>query len=269
MATVDARIDDYSRFDAARYIRTRFPDPDETRGQFYLHSFHEFYQQYHTRWDHTAARLLEFGGGPVILTLISAVPFVSEIVFFEYAHSCRNQVQLWKDNDPNAFDWMPYIRHVVNKLEGKVDCEAAAVRAQTLRSRIQHIVSCDISADEKNLLGCKAVQEPFDIVSISGCIEAVAKSNSQYQQCLAKLKTLMKPGGLLVGVQFLGICTWEMQGEKYHCFPLTEELVVTSLQQAGFTLLEKKLSKLAMFGATKTVTQDGVATAMFVVAKAN
>ena len=270
MATVGARVDDYSRFDAAHYIRTRFPDPDETRTQFYLRHFHEFYQQYHTQWDHTGARLLEFGGGPIIIPLISAAPFVSEIVFSEYADSCRNEVQLWKDNDPKAFDWMPYIRHVVNKLEQKVDCESAAVRAQTLRSRIHHIVSCDINADQKHLLGCEAVQEPFDIISMNGCIEAVVKSHTQYQQSIAKLKTLMKPGGLLVGVQFLGLCGWEIQGEKYHCFPLTEELVVTSLQQAGFTLLEKKLStRFTVSETTKTITQNGTATALFVATKAN
>lgn len=268
--TVGARVDDYSRFDAAHYIRTRFPDPDETRTQFYLRNFHEFYQQYHTQWDHTGARLLEFGGGPIIVPLISAAPFVSEIVFSEYADSCRNEVQLWKDNDPKAFDWMPYIRHVVNKLEQKVDCESAAVRAQTLRNRIHHIVSCDINADQKHLLGCEAVQEPFDIISMNGCIEAVVKSHTQYQQSIAKLKTLMKPGGLLVGVQFLGLCGWEIQGEKYHCFPLTEELVVTSLQQAGFTLLEKKLStRFTVSETTKTITQNGTATALFVATKAN
>ena len=43
--------------------------------------------------DTTVARLLEFGGGPVIVPLISAVPFVSEIMFCEYSESGRKEVQ--------------------------------------------------------------------------------------------------------------------------------------------------------------------------------
>ena len=110
-------MDDYSRFDAAAYLRTRYSNPEDGRSQFYLDCFHEFYQQYHTQWDRTKARMLEFGGGPVIVPLISAAPFVSGIMFSDHAESGRKEVQLWKDNDPNAHDWMPYIRHVVNILE--------------------------------------------------------------------------------------------------------------------------------------------------------
>ena len=258
MATSEVRIDDYNRFDAASYLRSRFTNPEEKRNQFYLHCFHEFYQQYHTQWDTTVARLLEFGGGPVIVPLISAVPFVSEIVFCEYSESGRKEVQLWKDSDPNAHNWMPYFKYVVNKLEGNVDSQAATVRECTLRSRIHRITFSDINADEI-ILGDKVPQEHFDIISTSACLEVAVNSRSKYQESLRKLKALLKPRGLLIGVQFLGSTWWEVKDQRYSSFPLTEEIIISLIQQTGFTILEKKTATISM-------SETGASSMIFIVA---
>ena len=259
------KIDDYSRFDAAGYLRSRYPNPEDARSKFNLHCFHEFYQQYHTQWNHSEARVLELGGGPVIVPLISAAPFVSEIVFSEYAEDNRAQVQLWKDNNPTAHDWMPYFRYVVNKLEGNVDPEAATARGRLLRNRLSHIVSCDVNADQ--ILQCEAVRKPFDIISESACIEAAVDSSSQYKKNVAKLRPLLKKGGLLMGSHGLGISGWTVQGKQYTCFPLTEDLIITSLQEADFSVLERKIESMPL-KKDRVQTAVGV-TALFVVAKAN
>ena len=212
---------------------------------------------------HNGTTVLEFGGGPVIVPLISAAPFVSEIVFSEYAEANRAQVQLWKDNDPNAHNWMPYIRYVVNKLEGNVDPEAATARGRLLRNRFTHIVSCDVNADQ--ILECEAVRKPFNIISENSCIETAVDSPNQYKTTVAKLKPLLKKGGLLVGAHGLGISEWTVQGEKY--FPLTEDLVIASLQQAEFSVSEKKTRSLPL-KKDNVQTAVGV-TGLFTIAKAN
>ena len=86
---------------------------DEERGvqPFFLESIHDFYRDYHRNWDPDTARLLEFGGGPSIYPLISAAPYVSEIVFAEYAEEGRREIELWKNDDPTAHDWTPYFRY--------------------------------------------------------------------------------------------------------------------------------------------------------------
>ena len=260
----ESKIDDYSRFDAASYIRTRYPNPEDARSNFYLHCFHEFYQQYHTQWNHTEARVLELGGGPVIVPLISAAPFVSEIVFSEYAEQNRAQVQLWKDGDPSAHDWMPYIKYVVDKLEGNGDPEAPSARERILRHRL-NVVSCDVHADP--ILDCEAVRKPFDIISENACIESAVDSPSQYMEYVSKLKPLLKKGGLLVGMHGLGISEWTVQGKKYNAFPLTEDLVIASLQQAEFSVLEKKIKGVPL---KKGNVQSAVRVrGFFTVAKAN
>ena len=259
--------DDFSRFDARSFLRTRYSNLEAERCQFYRRCFHEFYQKYHTQWDTTTTRLLEFGGGPSIVPLISAAPFVSEIVFAEYAESNRREVQLWKDNIPNAYDWSPYFEDIVNKLEGNADSEASKVRERILRNRIRRVIPCDIKADEKSLLGGEDVQEQFDIISQSACIETTVNSPSEFQECLAKLKTLLKPGGLLIGVQGLGASWYEVQGQKYHAFPLNEEVVLTSFQQAGFTILEKHNTSTTITDTAGHTLTSAVGL-IFVVAKA-
>ena len=102
--------------DARGYLVRRFSAPngviDEERGvqPFYLESIHEFYRDYHSNWNSETARLLEFGGGPCIYPLISAAPYVREIVFAEYAEEGRKEVKLWKNDDATAHDWTPYFR---------------------------------------------------------------------------------------------------------------------------------------------------------------
>ena len=46
---------------------------------FYRQRVDKFYAKYGGKWNNKTARLLEFGGGPVIANLISAVPYVNQI----------------------------------------------------------------------------------------------------------------------------------------------------------------------------------------------
>lgn len=233
---------DYSHFDARSYLITRYSNLDEEWIQILLQCFHVSYQKYHTPWDPNCTRLLEFGGGPSILPLISAAPFVSEIVFSDYAESSRTQVQLWRDNDPKAYNWSPYFKHVA-RLEGSTDISRAAdVREGILRSKIRYVIPCDINAEEPLLQGgeASAAQEPFNIISVSGCIEAAVNSASEYQRALGKLRGLLVAGGLLLGAAFLGSTGYEVEGTVYHGFPLSEDLVITSLRRAGFTVQEHR-----------------------------
>lgn len=115
------QTDDYqTHFDPKAYLKQRFSTKDgviEDKGfqslhPFFMESHHAFYTKYHRNWDGESARVVEYGGGPVVYYLSSAVPYVREIVFAEYLESCRTEVQLWKDDDPTAHDWTPYFRLV-------------------------------------------------------------------------------------------------------------------------------------------------------------
>ena len=83
------------KFNARSYLEARFAKPNEFRSEFYLRGFHGFYQQYHSEWDAKTARVLEFSGGPCLHTLISAAPYVSDILFTDYAEDNLQEIKLW------------------------------------------------------------------------------------------------------------------------------------------------------------------------------
>ena len=116
--------------------------------------------------------MLEFVGGPVIENLISAAPYVWEILFAAYSENERKEVELWKDNKQGAHDWSPILQYV-NKLECKEGGTAWQEREALICSRIKVIIACD--SFQEYPLGIK--QEPFDIVSTSSCLEAACICN--------------------------------------------------------------------------------------------
>ena len=81
--------------------------------QFILKSFNEFCGTLSS----TGLKVLEFGGGPSILPLISLSQYADEIVFTDYDAGCRKEVELWINQSPEAFDWSLYFNEVVKAIE--------------------------------------------------------------------------------------------------------------------------------------------------------
>jgi hypothetical protein len=87
-----AEKDYVSYFSPKAYLQMYFSTPDgtypnEPGGQYFeLDQYHDFYSKYHMQWDKRTAKVLEFGGGPVISRLISGVPFIKEVVFAAHSY---------------------------------------------------------------------------------------------------------------------------------------------------------------------------------------
>ena len=71
---------------------------------------HEFWSRLAPRKNF---RVLNFGGGPVISDLISAAPFVKEIIFAEYSERNRQAVEKWRQNLPDSHDWSAHFRFIL------------------------------------------------------------------------------------------------------------------------------------------------------------
>ena len=78
---------------------------------------YNFYAKYSCKWNNKTARLLEFGGGPVVTSLISAVPYVDQITFAAYLENERKEIKLWKNREEGAHDWSAHFKYVVNEVE--------------------------------------------------------------------------------------------------------------------------------------------------------
>lgn len=254
-------------FDSKKFLSSFYGPSKEYPNQrcffdFYREQLYKFYVKYNCKWDKNTARLLEFGGGPVIISLISSVPYIHEITFSAYLESERKEVQLWKDDKEGAHDWRSHIKHAVNEIEHIGGDDAWCEREALLRKRICAIVPCNILCE--NPLFVK--QEPFEIISTSLCIEVACTSYPQYKEAIKKLVGLLKPGGFLL-MYIVERETFYMFGKKkWSCLYLTLEQVKEALTDAGTAIVVAKRDPASMEEIQNPVVSDHKAF-LFVVAQ--
>ena len=115
-----------------------------TLHDFAVKNLRDFFQKKSVLSSISEFKVLDFGCGPVIANVISAARVATEVVLAEYTEEGRSAVRMWLEEDPNAFNWSPYFKYVVQTLEGGT-AEAAKEREKRLRSITKGVVHCDIT----------------------------------------------------------------------------------------------------------------------------
>ena len=231
-------------FDAKGFLKTFYTSPTENPNgviAFYPEPLYKFYTKYSSKWDNKTARLLEFGGGPVIAPLISAAPYVNQITFAAHTESERKEIELWQNGKDGAHDWSSLFKYVVNKVEHISGDDAWREREELLRKRITNIIPCDISCDNPI-----AEQEPFEIVFTSLCLESACATYEEYKVGVKKLVSLLKPGGFLLMI-IVERETFYVDGKKkWSTLYLTLEQAKEALSEAGTAVFvaERELASM-------------------------
>ncbi|MGQ9867189.1 MAG: guanitoxin biosynthesis pre-guanitoxin forming N-methyltransferase GntF [Pseudanabaenaceae cyanobacterium] len=138
--------------------------------------------------------LLDFGSGPTIYSVISAVPKVERIVLSDYVAANREELTLWQQNDPQSFDWTPFIEAALVAEGRQATPEAIAQRVAELQQKIVAIRFCDAALDQP----LPGWEEPFDVLVSNSCADAATNDRTVWQQYLNNILTCLKPGGLLI-----------------------------------------------------------------------
>jgi SAM-dependent methyltransferase len=140
------------------------------------------------------ATLLDFGSGPTIYSVISAVPKVERIVLSDYLAANREELTLWQRNDPQSFDWTPFVEAAL-AAEGLAPTPAAiAQRVAELQQKIVAIRFCDAALNQP----LPGWAEPFDVLVSNSCADAATNDRTVWQQYLNNILTCLKPGGTLI-----------------------------------------------------------------------
>ncbi len=219
----------HQSFDADDYLRKQYSDvnnPD--RVLFRLESFHKAFQRLPS-----SLKALDYGSGPAILTVISAAARASEIVLSDVAESNLQALRKWLEHDPTAFNWSPFFDHVVQKLEGKSE-EEAREREERVRQVVKDVVHCDIDNDPPI---SKGFEGPYDVVIDSGCLAAACTTTESYNVGVAKLASLLKPGGtpIIFTSQREKTGAYTVGSKIYNVLALNGEYVTKVLQDKGFS----------------------------------
>ena len=230
--------------DPIAYLEVCFTRQDVVRAfkDFPLVNIHEFFTQKLSVTTGIPLKVLDYGCGPVLAYDISAAGANAEIVLAEYDEKYRNALQDWLDHSPSAWDWTPYIKHVVCDLEGKDENEVQK-REEALRKAIKAIIPCDIAHDPPVT---KGFEGPYDIVISSLCLDSACRTRSEYKVGVKKLAMLVKEGGNLLLYTtirnrekgddtpgYYGI------GERKHFdVALSLQFVLDTLKESGFAVVE-------------------------------
>ena len=222
-------------FSAKEYLNCFYASylTDKETFDFYRQQLYNFYTKYNCKWNNKIARLLEFGGGPVIAHLISAVPYVDQITFAAYLENERKEVELWRDGKEGAHDWSSHLKYVVNEVEHIAGDDAWREREELLRKRITNIIPCDIFSDNPLLVK----QEPFEIIFTGLCLECACTTYAEYKESVKKLVGLLKPGGFLLMLVDERETFYMVREKKFSCLSLTLEQVKEALAEAGTAIL--------------------------------
>ena len=200
---------------------------------FLLDAYHKFYANYRRSLDPGSARLLEYGGGPSIAALISGCVHVKEIVFSDYMLENCQEVEKWVVNDPDAFNWTPFFKHVVCQLEENPGEEAVKKRKQMLRSKITAFASANI----RNSQPLESDFGEFDIVSCNFVLGVANDNKQQFEESVKKLSGLIKPNGYLLLMESIEEHWYSVNDIKCPHLSLKPDEILHSLEKAGFKVL--------------------------------
>ena len=219
----------YQAFDPEDYLKTTYYDvnvPDKVI--FRLESLNRAYQALPP-----SLKVLEYGAGPTIFTVISTARRASEIVLADVAESNRRALWKWLRRDPTAFNWSPFFDHVVQKLEGKGE-EEAREREEKLRQVVKDVIHCDINEDPPVQ---KGFEGPYDVVMDSWCLPYACETREAYEKGIAKLAGLLKPGGTLMifASQRTQPGSYSAGSAVFKSLPLSGEYVSKVVQEQGFS----------------------------------
>ncbi len=253
------------KFDTQAYVKNVYVSrgiADEARCGFPLRQMHKFWSTYPT--DHQNLKVLDYGAGPTPIWQISSALHASEIVLAEFLESNRKALEQWVAGDSSLNDWSPYFKYAVQALEGK-DEEEAKAREVKLRSLVKAIVPCDATQDPPIQRGYEG---PYDVIITFLCLPGASKTEEEYKAVVARVATLLKPGGRIVMYEvedpensYYTYHTW-----KFHWLPTSENLVKTALDSAGFE--DVQIEKLSTEGLDLPTTsgETNYKATMFIVA---
>lgn len=216
--------DHYDAFDPVLYLHTFYNDIGN-EGYGLLKFLHKVFE---TQPKH--CKMLEFGGGPTILEMISAARVVSEIHFAEYVPANCAIVQRWVDGNDSDYDWSPYFEAVL-QLEGMKhpSKKAIAERMQLLRQKVTRVVKGDIYQNPP-----LDTDSAYDIINCCYCLDSVTDDYQEWVGFIKKLSEFLRPGGTisLACLQEVDHCNYE--DICYHNVYLTQDLFVQGIIAAGF-----------------------------------
>uniref|UniRef100_A0A8C4QPE8 Nicotinamide N-methyltransferase n=1 Tax=Eptatretus burgeri TaxID=7764 RepID=A0A8C4QPE8_EPTBU len=229
--------EDYKmHFQPREFLRTYFRHPQEQPEDNYLAWALKMMQKVFCGSGLHGHRLLDVGSGPTIHQVLSACEVFDEIYLSDFTELNRNELQLWLEDSPEAYNWNRIIQYVCD-LEGNVDtCES---KSERLRRKVRSVLPCDVN-QHPPVCG---IDPPFDYILTSLCLDAACLDIEMYHQAVAHLAGLLNDGGNLGVLTSFEATFYYVGNERFKALSLSEDTVREAMTKAGLsiTVYEKHL----------------------------
>lgn len=222
----------YERFEPCAYLRNNYAPPrgDLSRpdgvGPWKLGCLAQTF----ATGEVSGHSLIDIGSGPTIYQLLSACAHFQDITMTDFLEVNRQELVLWLQEDPGAFDWSAYSQHVC-LIEDKG--ESWQEKERQLRARVKRVLPIDVHQPQPLGAGSPAPL-PADALLSTFCLEAVSPDLASFQRALDHITTLLKLEGHLLLIGALEE-SWYLAGEaRLAVVPLREEEVREALVHCGY-----------------------------------
>lgn len=175
----------------------------------------------------------EYGGGPVLTTVIALAPRAREIHFSDYVPSSVEEVQRWREASQESFDWGAYIRLAL-EMEGSFPTpEAVSHREALMRHKLTLLTTCDARSSTPLHGGLSQ----YDLVSAQHCLDVAASHESEFIEICRNVESLVRPGGwFLVGIT-TGTSVYTVGRKKFSRANLKAEELPQTFITLGYDIL--------------------------------
>lgn len=216
--------DEYENFDAKAYLAEYYSHNPRDAGDssdLALFWFANMYRKYQP-----SGKLLEFGGGPTLYTLISSAKFVDEIHFSDLSENNLQEIRDWKNE--RGFSWSHYVHRSLLLEDSKDTIEQ---REALLRKKITHI--CRLNIDNENF------EPQYDILGMHYVVESISDTKELMTKRFVNALRLLKPNGYLFFAALKDVQSWPSGSTDFASVPVAEQDIVELFRASDIEPLEK------------------------------
>jgi SAM-dependent methyltransferase len=215
----------WSTFGARAYLEEYYADV----GNENLHLLQSLIRAFARIPAHST--ILDFGGGPTLYSLFCAATKAASLHFSEYLERNLIEARAWLHGEPDAFDWTPFIKTVL-ELEGKpASASHIAQRALLTRQRTTRLLHCDASLMRPLP---ELPNARYDVIVSNFCTESATNSRAQWQDYMTNMVSLLKPGGRLILSTLKGATSYSVGSATFPAVYILEQDLYDMLTRLGF-----------------------------------
>lgn len=176
--------------------------------------------------------MLDFGSGPTIYSLISAVTKVQEIHIVEYLEANRLELRKWFQGDNTAFNWRHFIRAAL-QIEKNGSCSAFDILRRTakIRNAVTSIGRCDVRQVPPFVRG----RQRYDVVTSNFCAESITDSREEWKSFVANISSLVTVGGTFLMTALKKATCYSVGPVFFPAVSIDENDLAEVLRASGFS----------------------------------